>query len=288
MKHIYLNLKRFDVPPEQGGVNRIAATADWGAYIMRATEEALAAYDPAEIEFVDFLPEAHLLNAGQARRGDDTIKLGCQGVFREDIRQGGNFGAFTTNRPAAAAAALGCTEALIGHCEERADKAGILAEGGLHDPAAVNRLLNKEIKAAQAAGLKVLYCIGEQAEEQADWENVLEAQLTIGLAGADPVKTVIAYEPVWSIGPGKIPADRDYIQKVARFVKERAKGLDVVYGGGLKKDNAAMLASIPEVDGGLIALTRFQGEIGFYPDEYLEIIRLYLAELAGNGKRYEG
>ena len=54
-------------------------------------------------------------------------------------------------------------------------------------------------------------------------------------------------------------------------------GMDVIYGGGLKKDNAAMLASIPEIDGGLIALTRFTGEIGFYPDEYLEIIRAYLS-----------
>ena len=52
--------------------------------------------------------------------------------------------------------------------------------------------------------------------------------------------------------------------------------MPVVYGGGLKKDNAAMLASIPEIDGGLIALTRFQGEIGFYPEEYLEIIRIYM------------
>ena len=57
---------------------------------------------------------------------------------------------------------------------------------------------------------------------------------------------------------------------------ERTGGLPVAYGGGLKADNAEMLASISEIDGGLIALTRFSGEIGFYPDEYLEIIRLYL------------
>ena len=98
----------------------------------------------------------------------------------------------------------------------------------------------------------------------------------MGLAGVDKSRVVIAYEPVWSIGPGKTPADKDYITKIARFVKERTGGMDVVYGGGLKADNAAMLASIEEIDGGLIALTRFQGEIGFYPAEYLEIIRLYL------------
>ena len=54
--------------------------------------------------------------------------------------------------------------------------------------------------------------------------------------------------------------------------------MDVVYVGGLKTDNAEMLASIDEIDGGLIALTRFTGEIGWYPDEYLEIIRTYLGK----------
>ena len=54
--------------------------------------------------------------------------------------------------------------------------------------------------------------------------------------------------------------------------------MDVVYGGGLKTDNARMLASVPVMDGGLIALTRFQGEIGFYPEEYLEIVRTYLEQ----------
>ena len=49
-----------------------------------------------------------------------------------------------------------------------------------------------------------------------------------------------------------------------------------MYGGGLKSDNAEMLASIDAIDGGLIALTRFTGEIGFYPEEYFEIVRLYL------------
>ena len=158
------------------------------------------------------------------------------------------------------------------------DVAGVLAEAGVVDTAAVNRLLNQEIKAATARGLKVLYCIGEKSEEQADWENVLGAQLDIGLDGVDKSRVVIAYEPIWSIGPGKTPADKPYITKIARFVKARTGGLDVVYGGGLKQDNAAMLASIDEIDGGLIALTRFSGEIGFYPDEYLDIIRRYLGK----------
>ena len=277
MKHIFLNLKRFDISPEKGGVNRLAPMKDWGRTIVSGTQDALTAYDPAEVEFVMYMPEAHLLGAA-AKTENSPVQLGCQGVYRADTAVGGNFGAFTTNRPANAAAQMGCASTLIGHCEERNDKAGILAEAGVTDTAAVNRLLNQEVKAAQAAGLKVLYCIGEKSEEQADWENVLGAQLDIGLDGVDKSRVVIAYEPIWSIGPGKTPADKPYITKIARFVKARTGGLDVVYGGGLKQDNAAMLASIDEIDGGLIALTRFSGEIGFYPDEYLDIIRRYLGK----------
>lgn len=278
MKHIYLNLKRFDVPVELGGVNRLASVKDWGAQVVEKTQGGLEKYDSAQVEFIQFLPEAHLPGAVAARKENSPVMLGSQGVYREDVAPGGNFGAFTTNRPAAAVKALGCEAVLIGHCEERNDKKGILAEAGVVNPEAVNRILNQEVRCAVAAGLKVVYCIGETAEEQPDWENVLGGQLDTGLCGVDTEKVVIAYEPVWSIGPGKTPADADYITKIARFVKERTNGMDVVYGGGLKADNAGMLAAIPEIDGGLIALTRFSGEIGFYPEEYLEIIRLYLGE----------
>lgn len=276
MKHIYLNLKRFDVPTELGGVNRLAPVARWGQTIVESTQEALKKYAPEEVEFVQYLPEAHLLSAVGALSENSPVQLGSQGVYRADTAVGGNFGAFTTNRPASIVKAMGCTSALIGHCEERNDKKGILAEAGVTDAGAVNRLLNQEIRCAQEAGLSVLYCIGETGEEQPQWEEVLGKQLSEGLDGVDKSRIVIAYEPVWSIGPGKTPADKPYIQKIARFVKECTGGMDVVYGGGLKADNAAMLASVPEIDGGLIALTRFTGEIGFYPEEYLEIIRLYL------------
>lgn len=278
MKHIFLNLKRFDVPVEYGGVNRLAPVAEWGSTIVSRTQEELRAYNPAETEFIMYLPEAHLLSAAAARTAGSPVKLGSQGVYRENTAAGGNFGAFTSNRPASIVKAMGCESTLIGHCEERSDKAGILAEAGVQDPDAVNRLLNQEVRAAAGQGLSVLYCVGEKSEEQGDWENVLRKQLEIGLAGVDRSKVVIGYEPVWSIGPGKTPADKPYITKIARFIKEVTGGMDVIYGGGLKRDNARMLASIEEIDGGLIALTRFQGKIGFYPEEYLEIIRLYLGK----------
>ena len=278
MKYIFLNLKRFDVPAELGGVNRIAPLKDWGKYIVENTQDALGAYDPSEVEFVMYMPEAHLLSAAAARKEGSAVKLGSQGVYRENVKVGGNFGAFTTNRPATVVKAMGCGGTIIGHCEERKDKMGILAEAGVTDTAAVNRILNQEIKCAQESGLKVLYCIGEQDYEQDRWQEVLGAQLEIGLKDVDMANVCIAYEPIWSIGPGKTPAGRDYIQMIAKFVKEKTGGAPVVYGGGLKTDNAAMLASIPEIDGGLIALTRFTGEIGYYPDEYLEIIRTYLGK----------
>jgi triosephosphate isomerase len=276
MKHIYLNLKRFDIPAQMGGVNRIAAIKDWASYIIANTQEELNKYDPDQVEFAMYFPEAHLLGAIAAKTKDSKVKIGCQSVYREDVAIDGNFGAFTANRPASAMAEAGCETVIIGHCEERNDKAGILAEAGVTNSDAVNRILNREIKCAIARGMTVLYCIGEKSEEQAQWMEVLGQQLEIGLKDVDTSKVVIAYEPIWSIGPGKVPANKEYITKIARFVKEKTCGMDIVYGGGLKQENSSMLASIEEIDGGLIALTRFQGEIGFYPEDYLEIISLYM------------
>lgn len=273
MKYIFLNLKRFDIPRDLGGVNSIAPIGEWGKYIVENTEEKLKNHE--DFEFVMFFPEAHIIGALNGKGQGSPIKIGCQGVFRDDTAVGGNFGAFTTNRTANSARAMGCEYTLIGHCEERRDKLGIMEEAGVTDKDAVNRLLNKEVKCAVNSGLKVLYCIGETSEEQDNWEEVLRKQLSIGLDGVDLSKIVIAYEPVWAIGPGKTPPSKEYIEKIGAFVKKETNGLPVVYGGGLKKDNAKMLSSIAEIDGGLIALTRFSGEIGFYPEEYLEIINEY-------------
>ena len=275
MKHLCLNLKRFDVPAAMGGVNRLSDGADWAQTIISRVDEELKQYRGAA-RFPMYFPEAHVINAAKTVSADSLVEVGCQSVYRADVAPGVNFGAYTTNRPAAAMKALGVSSTIIGHCEERADKLGVLQEAGVTDTAAVNRLLNKEIRCAVAQGLTVTYCIGEKAEEREHWQDVLAEQLEIGLDGIDKEKVIIAYEPIWAIGPGKTPPGADVIAPIARFIKEKTGGMPVVYGGGLKQDNAAMLASIPEIDGGLIALTRFQGEIGFYPEEYLEIIRIYM------------
>ncbi|MDY4610521.1 MAG: triose-phosphate isomerase [Sphaerochaetaceae bacterium] len=274
-QRIYVNFKRFDVPASLGGVNRIADIASYGETVVRAVLPFLMSY--RGVEFAHFYPEAQIPGAVSACAGSDVLKIGCQGVYRQDVSAGGSFGAFTTNRPAAAMVALGCHSTIIGHCEERKDKNELFSLTGSTDRKLVNRVLNDEVRCALNRGLDVLYCVGEQSDEMERWDEVIRTQLSVGLEGCDLSKVVVAYEPVWSIGPGKTPAGKEYIAKVARLVKETIGNVPVVYGGGLKAENAAMLASIDEIDGGLIALTRFSGQIGFYPDEYLEIIRLYMA-----------
>lgn len=276
MKYIYANLKRFDIPKEYGGVNSVANPTEWGEYIVENVQEGLKKYKNDNVEFVMYLPEAHLINSITSLSSDDNLQIGSQGVFQADTSIGGNFGAFTTNKTANSMKAIGCTSTIIGHCEERNAKASILKEANVIDSDAINRILNMEVKAATDAGLSVLYCIGEKSSELDNWQEVLKKQIDIGLKGIDRSKVTIAYEPVWAIGPGKTPPTKEYITEIAKFVKEISEGLPVVYGGGLKEDNAEMLANIPEIDGGLIALTRFQGDIGFYPDEYLRIIEKFL------------
>lgn len=89
------------------------------------------------MEFVQYFPEAHILGAVGARCEGSPVQVGCQGVYRMNTAVGGNFGAFTTNRPASAARAMGCTSTIIGHCEERNDKAASGPRPGGPDTAAV-------------------------------------------------------------------------------------------------------------------------------------------------------
>jgi triosephosphate isomerase len=271
MKYIFVNLKRFDVPRSMGGVND-GPPDGFGKRVVEGIQEGMAGYTGASCAV--FFPEAHIMGAKSAWKPGGNLALGCQGVHFANVTPGANFGAYTTSLPAAAASALGCEWTLIGHCEERIKLKTILGEGD-GDLAAVNRILAKSVECALASGLKVLYCVGENESEQPAQEQVLRDQLSAVLPHAAAGRIVVGYEPVWAIGPGKTPASQEYITATARYIKS-AVDCPVVYGGGLKADNAAMLAGIPEIDGGLIALTRFTGDIGFYPEEFLEIVRLYL------------
>lgn len=278
LKQIFVNLKRFDITPDMGGVNRLSPISAWGNHVTNAMQDSLN--DSTSLaEFIAFFPEAHLPAALAACRQHSPLQIGCQSVYREDTAPNGNFGAFTTNRTANAMKALGCRWTIIGHCEERRDLLGVLSEGKAADFSAVDRLLNRQALCAVKAGLRVLYCIGETVQQRENWKQTLQTQLETGLHQLQPGQYTVAYEPVWAIGPGKTPPDRQTIQQAATFIKAVTGGAPLVYGGGLKQDNAAMLASIPQVDGGLIALTRFTGDIGFYPQEYGDIVKTYL----GNG-----
>lgn len=277
MKYIFANLKRFDIPKEMDGINGLAPVSKWGSCLTQQIRGTMDQY-AAQAEIGIFYPEAYLLQAAEAKGTEDKWKIGVQGIYRKDTEKGGNFGAFTTNRTAKSVKAMGCEYVLIGHCEERMDKAGILAEAGVVDPKAVNRLLNEEISCAVKAGLSVLYCVGETEEEQDRWQEVIGQQLDVGLHEVNLSGIAVAYEPLWAIGPGKPVPDSDYITKVAEFIKLRTGGCPVIYGGGLKEENARMLAAIPCVDGGLIGLTKFSGDIGFYPEGFAAIIEKYLGE----------
>ena len=275
MRYICVNLKRFDIPEEYDGINNIAPIHSWGSYLAEHIQKIAEKYEE-KAQFIVFFPEAHLIPAMHVKNPCSKWHIGGQGVYREDTEKNGNFGAFTTNHTAKTLKALGCDYVIIGHCEERIDKNGILAEAGVTDRTIVNRILNREIKQAVSAGLYVLYCGGENEAEQECWEQVLEKQLDMGLAGIDKKKIIIGYEPLWSIGPGKPVPDKNYILKVSEFIKRKTKGCAVIYGGGLKEENAEMLSAIESVDGGLIGLTSFSGKIGFYPEGFERITARYL------------
>ncbi|MDO5047804.1 MAG: triose-phosphate isomerase family protein [Anaerococcus sp.] len=270
MKKIYVNFKRFDIPKEYGGVNSLYPIDLWAGNIIKDLDGVLEGYEDTEFTFL--FPESHLLKALEEK--PSHIKIGSQGVYRKDVAKGGNFGAFTTFFPPAAASAMGAKATLIGHCEERNNYKELIKKAR-GDEKVLHEFLNESVKGALARGLDVLFAIGESADEQANWKEVLKEQIDLGLKDVDRSKVTLAYEPVWAIGPGKTPPDKAYIEKIADFIKEETGGLDLVYGGGLKADNAKMLASIDNIDGGLIALTRFSGDIGFYPEEFLEIVNIY-------------
>lgn len=304
MKEIFVNLKRFEVSRKLGGICHLDDPVQW---IKSVVEECigLGMGNLPGVKVTLLLPEALILIfLNQLRdyssKETATLGIGCQGVFREDIVPGGNFGAFTTNRPAAAMKNLGCQWSIIGHSEERKDKLEIIAaydtavlkDEGRSNQAkkAVDKIINAEVACALRAGLDVLLCVGETAAEKGDSsfeeqkpriEAVLRSQLELNLEGVagflNDREVVIGYEPIWAIGPGKTPPSVDYIGFVASFIKKTVSELYgfvpvVVYGGGLKEENVALIGGITDIDGGLVALTRFTGEIGFEPSGLKRII----------------
>ena len=307
MKEIYLNLNRFDAPKQYGGICPDENPVKWIQGIIRSTAE-MGLGKMEEVNVTYFLPEALLVPALEefhriSEEDRAHFQIGCQGVYREDVAGGGNFGAFTTNRPAAAMKALGENWVMIGHSEERKDKLSLLTaydpvikeDAGRYEKAAesVEGLLNQEVQCALSRGMNVLFCVGETAEQKGsdvpeEYEprvrDVLREQLCKGLKGIEAwadSKISVGYEPIWAIGPGKTPPSGNYVAFVSSYIKEVCreefhKELSVVYGGGLKEENAAEMAAVSTLDGGLVALTKFTQPIAFDVGSLREIIHAYV------------
>jgi len=308
MPDIFINLKRFDVSKKYGGLCPVDNPIHWiESVIDESVKYGLGIMPGFQIFYL--LPEGLISTAvntleSYPKEKTRAIAIGCQGVHWEDISPGGNFGAFTTSLPASAAKSLGCSWAIIGHSEERKAKSQIITafEPSVNQNTllrtrasqAINKLINAEVVSALKVGLNVLLCVGETAEERGEGgffeqqpriESVLKSQLNSNLKGVNRFpdqKIVIGYEPIWAIGPGKTPPGREYISFVSGFIKKVVKesyGFEpvVVYGGGLKEENASMIASIDTIGGGLVALTRFTGDIGFDVLGLKGIIEKYLS-----------
>jgi triosephosphate isomerase (TIM) len=162
-------------------------------------------------------------------------------------------GAFTGEVSGAMLVDAGCTHVIIGHSERR------------HGMGETDFQVNAKLKAALAAGLIPIVCIGETKEERQrdETERVLTSQLTGSLLGITPEQmagTVLAYEPVWAIGTG-LTASPEQAQSAHQFIRTwlgshfgeaTAARVVVQYGGSVKPDNAAQLLASPDIDGALV------------------------------------
>ena len=197
-------------------------------------------------DIVACVPFVCLQNALEVTKGTN-IKIGAQNVHFEES------GAFTGEISAEMLLDLGVEYVIIGHSERRQ----YFGE--------TNETVNKRTLAALDAGLKVILCIGELlSEREQDITNeVLGLQTKIALMGVTPEQmqnVIIAYEPVWAIGTGKVATDdqadeacgavRDVI--VGLYGEKIAQSTIIQYGGSMNAKNCAGLLSKVNVDGGLI------------------------------------
>ena len=178
---------------------------------------------------------------------DTNVALGAQNLFWKVE------GAFTGEISTGMLLSAGCSHVIIGHSERR-------QYFGETDAS-----VNKKVKAAVAAGLIPVLCVGESETERDENKtfSVLDKQVKIGLEGLsleDAATLVIAYEPIWAIGTGKT-ATQAQAQEVHRYLREwignnytatLAESTRILYGGSVKPDNVTALMAQPDVDGALV------------------------------------
>ena len=216
-------------------------TASETAALIDGIKQATAG--AANVEVIVCPPFTSLKDAAAACAGTN-VKLGAQNIHWEAS------GAYTGEISADMLKDLGVTHVIIGHSERRQ------YFGETDDT------VNKRTKAALAAGLVPLVCVGETLEERdsGKMEDVVVRQVKLGLTDLDVSKVVIAYEPVWAIGTGRTatPAQAQEVHALIRRTLAEIAGGDVAngvriqYGGSMKPDNAKELMSQPDIDGGLI------------------------------------
>jgi triosephosphate isomerase len=220
-----------------------------GNWKMNGSREALAeldgiaaAADAAPHVDVAVCPPFTLIERAAART--PALPIGAQDCHAAP--KGAHTGCISAGLLVEAGAKL----VIVGHSERRADQGETDAQ------------VKAKAEAAIAAGLTAIVCVGEtEAQRDAgDAEAVVAAQLrgSVPVAGGDAL--VVAYEPVWAIGTGRIPSMEDVgvmhgeIRAVLTEVlgAERAEAVRILYGGSMNAGNAADLLAVPDVDGGLV------------------------------------
>ena len=211
--------------------------------------DALMAAKSAAFNMV-LCPPATLINALNWWTKDSALKIGGQDCHAQAS------GAFTGNISAQMLKDLGCTHVIVGHSERRQYHKETSAE------------VAAKAKAAHEAGLIAIICIGEtDAERTAGRANeVVSEQLAASVPDCATLdNTVIAYEPVWAIGTGKV-ASSDDIKGIHALIREKSVvKAQILYGGSVKGSNAAEILHLPNVDGVLV------GGASLKADEFLAI-----------------
>ena len=198
---------------------------------------ALARAEPPSAEVV-ICPPATLLCRVGAAIGLSPLLLGAQDCHAAEA------GAHTGDVSAPMLVDAGCRYVILGHSERR-------SEYGETDREAAEK-----VKAAHHAGLGVILCVGESAEERAAGRalDVVAGQLLASMpAGAGAEDTVIAYEPVWAIGSGRTPEPAEIAAVHARLKAALAPANPrILYGGSVSPANAAEILALEGVDGALV------------------------------------
>jgi triosephosphate isomerase len=207
--------------------------------------EGIKAGEAGKVRLAVCPPAVYLMKVGGMLDGTG-IALGAQNVCDRES------GAFTGEISASMLKECGCQYAIVGHSERRA----------LYQES--DELVARRFAMAVASGLVPILCVGETLEqrEQGVTEEIVARQLdaVIEQQGVSVIAhSVIAYEPVWAIGTGKV-ATPEQAQAVHGFIREKLSALDtgiadkvqILYGGSMNPANAGELLSKPDIDGGLI------------------------------------